>query len=282
MIKKIYFSNPDLKMKHLLIALSLFIIMILTACNKPVTGLTYDDPDCRVLFIHHSTGNNIWHGDIAPGKRVYLRQSICMVPRLIKEFNEKNNKKISIGERTMPTGNPYPWENYPYDYYNIWVKNAGDNPYMEEPTLEILTKSHDIIIFKHCFPGSNILEDKPVPDIDSKEKTLANYKLQYNALKKKLHEFQNNKFIVWTVPALTESATNEEEATRAGDFAKWVLSEWDEPGDNIFIFDFRQIETEGGPYIKREYSVSSSDSHPNRKLSEIAAGKLVDKIIEVI
>lgn len=269
-------------MKSLTTILILPFIMILTACNKPETSLTYDEPDCRVLFLHHSTGNNVWYGDIAPGKRIYLRQSMCMVPRLMKEFNEKNNRKISIEERTMPKGNPYPWENYPYDYYNIWVKNAGEDLYMEEPTLEILTRSYDIIIFKHCFPGSSILEDTGIPDINSKEKTLANYMLQYNALKLKLHEFHQNKFIVWTNPALTEQATNPEEAGRADDFARWVLNEWDEPDDNIFVFDFRQIETEGGLYIKKEYSVSSSDSHPNRKLSEIAAGKLVDKIIEVI
>ena len=33
---------------------------------------------------------------------------------------------------SFPKPNPYGWNNYPYDYYNIWVKNAGEELYMEE------------------------------------------------------------------------------------------------------------------------------------------------------
>ncbi|HJX35934.1 MAG TPA: hypothetical protein VJ280_03145, partial [Dehalococcoidales bacterium] len=34
-----------------------------------------------------------------------------------------------------------------------WVKNAEEKPYMEEPTLEMLTKDYGLIIFKHCYPA---------------------------------------------------------------------------------------------------------------------------------
>ena len=60
--------------------------------------------------------------------------------------------------------------NDPYDYYNIWVKNAGNEPYKGEPTLEILTSKYDVIIFKHCFPSSNVEPDTGAPDINSKNK----------------------------------------------------------------------------------------------------------------
>ena len=52
--------------------------------------------------------------------------------------------------------------------------------------------------------------------------------------------------------------------------------------DNIFIFDFREIETEGGLFLKPEYAVSIHDSHPNETLSVKAAELFVNRMIDVI
>lgn len=257
------------------------ITVIITSCNKPTSNLIYENSDYNILFLHHSTGYNVWYGDIKPTALFYFKKTMCKVPRLVKEFNDNHGTKISIVEKTFPKGNPYPWANYPYDYYNIWIRNAGNNHFMEEPTLEILTRDYNMIIFKHCFPVSNIQPDDMSPDINSDKKTLANYELQYNALKKKLHEFPETKFIVWTGSALVEKATTLEEAKRAQKFADWVIEVWDQPHDNIYVYDFRKIETENGLYMKPEYSVSDFDSHPNNMLSSLAADQLVRKILEV-
>ncbi len=259
-------------MKNLLI--TSYLIIMFSSCNTIVSDLKYKDPDLRILFLHHSTGKNIWYGDV--------KENMCMVPRLLKEYNDQHSIKISIEERNFPQGNPYPWNNYPYDYYNIWVKHANEKPYMEEPTLEILTKDYEVIILKHCFPVSKVLEDDQLPDINSEKKTLNNYKLQYIAIKEKLLEFPQTKFIFWTGAALVESQTNEAEAKRAKEFAVWVKNKWDSPEDNIEIFDFREIETEGGFYLKSEYAIGTSNSHPNVKLSTKAAKLFVDRIITVI
>ncbi len=120
------------------------------------------------------------------------------LPSLFEKYNKENNKNYLIKEMTFPKASPYGWHNYPYDYYDIWVKNAGNQPYMEEPTLEMLTKQYQVIIFKHCYPVSNIQADKDSADINSDYKSMANYKLQYAALRDKLHEFPGTKFIVWT------------------------------------------------------------------------------------
>jgi hypothetical protein len=269
-------------MKKLLFTLTFGLVFMMTSCNKPVTNLTYEKPDKRVLFLHHSTGMNIWYGDLDRKQRFYLRKKTCMVPRLMKEYNDKTGRKISLKEMYFPSGKQYPWKNYPYDYYNIWVKNAGVNPYMEEPTLEILTKEYDIIIFKHCFPVSKISEDDQKPDINSDVKTLANYKLQYLALRDKLKEFPQIRFLVWTGAALAEQETNEAEAMRMREFYNWVRDTWKLAGDNIDLFDFREIETEGGLYLKNEYAVDPiADSHPNMNISVKAAKIFVEKIIEV-
>jgi len=257
------------------------IMLMSSGCKKPVTQLLYDNPDSRVIFLHHSTGRNVWYGDVAQQK-FYLRESTCMVPRLLKEYNDKTGKKINIQERYFPSGSPYAWKNYPFDYYNIWVKNAGETPFMEEPTLEMLTQDYDIIIFKHCFPVSRIVADDNNPEINSEVKTLANYKLQYEALRAKLNQFPQTSFIVWTGAALVESQLTVDEAKRAEEFYNWTRESWDVPGDNIELFDFRALETGGDLYLKPDYSVGIDDSHPNISLSTIAAEALVNKIIEVI
>lgn len=70
----------------------------------------------------------------------------------------------------------------------------GNKP-MNEPTLEILSKKYNLIIFKHCFPVCNISEDTNHPDINSSEKRIENYKLQYIALKQKLRAFPDTNFL---------------------------------------------------------------------------------------
>jgi hypothetical protein len=264
------------------IFLFLILMILLPSCKEPITQIKCDNPAVKVIFLHHSTGRNVWYGDVKRGKSFGFKQPVCMVPRLIDEYNKTASKKISIEERNFPSGKPYPWNNNPYDYYNIWVKNAGSQPFIEEPTLEILTKQYNVIIFKHCYPSSQILEDDGKPDVNSEKLTIANMKLQYDSLKAKMHEFPKTKFIVWTGAALLEKSTNKAEAERAKGFFEWVKTEWDETGDNIEIFDFRNIETEGGLYLKPEYSADPSwDSHPNRKVSAKAAELFVQKIIQV-
>lgn len=210
-----------------------------------------------IIFLHHSTGENIWNG----GVEDYLT-----------DYN--------ITEQNFPKDSPYGWENYPYDYWNIWVNNAGDSEYLAEPTLEILTEDYDVIMFKHCYPGAYIEADTGSENIGSSSKSLSSYKLQYNALKEKMHEFPDAKFIVWTLAAQIEAETDKEHATRAEEFVNWVKDEWDEEGDNIYVFDFWQLETEGGLYLKTEYS--DGDSHPNASFSETVAPKLAQSIIDII
>jgi hypothetical protein len=153
---------------------------------------------------------------------------------------------------------------------------------MEEPTLEILTKTNQVIIFKHCFPVSNIQPDTDTADINSNIQTLANYKLQYEALRNKLHEFPQTKFILFTGAALIEKLITEEEAGRSKEFFTWVTEEWDVPDDNIFIWDLYSLETEGGLYFKKDYAVSENDAHPNVNFAGKAADLFFRRLVDII
>jgi hypothetical protein len=219
----------------------------------------------KILFLHHSTGASIWVGKT--NKYIYKLTKYGDVLRYFSDFNRKNNTDHKIEELLFPKSAPYGWNNYPYDYYNIWVKNAGEKNYMDEPTLEILTRKYDIIIFKHCFPGSRMKEDTGSPDINSEEKKLENYKLQYTALKNKMHEFPNNKFVIWTPAVCTKNQMTEAEAIRTNQFYKWIIEEWDTKGDNIYVWDYYKYQTEGGLYLLDKNAINPDNSHPNKDFS---------------
>jgi len=248
--------------------------LLLTSCESNQKDMT------KIIFLHHSTGKNIWLGNT--NRYINKLTNKSDVQEYFIKYNKAEKSDYFITERIFPKETPYGWKNYPFDYYNIWVKNAGEKPYMEEPTLEILTKEYKVIIFKHCYPVSNILENTENPDINSETKTIENYQLQYNALKKKMHEFPDNKFIVWTPAVFIKDQISEDEAKRTHQFYEWMIEEWDEKGDNIFIWDFYNYETEGGIYMLDKYSDGPSNSHPNKEFSVKLAPLFSSYILEVI
>jgi hypothetical protein len=222
--------------------------------------------NARIIFLHHSTGWAVYNSG---------------VKQLITEHNEKQGTMHNLKEMEYPsTSGGYPWDNYPYDYYNLWVKHKNNDQDRKELNLDQLAAEYDVIIFKHCFPVSSIQEDTGKPNVDSKVKSLENYKLQYNALKKRMLEFPTKRFLVWTGAALSEEDTNKEQAQRSKEWANWVKTEWNTPDDNIFVFDFEKLETEGGLYLK--YPNGKYDSHPDGNFSKIAAAAFVKRIVEVI
>jgi hypothetical protein len=260
-------------MKHLFFLFAIWLFIIISCVSNHIEMK-------KIVFLHHSTGNNIWVGNT--NRYFYKLTQKGDVQKFFADYNKNNNTNYDIIESLFPKQSPYGWNNYPYDYYNIWVKNAGKNPYMEEPTLELLTKEYEVIIFKHCFPVSRILEDTGTPDIDSDVKRVENYKLQYNALKLKMHEFPKNKFIIWTPAVCTKNQITEDEAKRTYQFYKWMTDEWDEKGDNIFIWDFYKYETEGELYLPDRNASSPDDPHPSVAFSTRVSPVFCKYIIDVI
>jgi hypothetical protein len=245
--------------------------------------------DTKIIFLHHSTGGVIWEGNTTTlitriashisGRLALMLKPDAQLPSLFDKYDKKN---YIIKESAFPKLEPYGWNNNPYDYYNIWVKNAGEETFLEEPTLEILTKEYQVILFKHCFPVCNIEADRETADINTDNKTITNYKLQYLALRDKLHEFSDTKFILFTGAAQVKSNITEDEAKRAQEFFNWVTDEWDLSDDNIFLWDLYSLQTEGGLYFKDEYAMSSQNSHPNPNFAGKAADLLFSRIIDVI
>jgi hypothetical protein len=253
---------------------SIILLLIIVSCESNQSEMK------KIIFLHHSTGRSIWVGKT--NRYIYKLAQKGDVQKYFDSYNKKEKKNYSIYELSFPKSKPYGWENYPFDYYNLWVKNAGEKPFMEEPTLEILTTEYDVIIFKHCFPVGKIMEDTGVPNIDSNEKRIENYKLQYNALKDKMHTFPENKFIVWTPAVCTKNTLTEEEAKRTKEFHKWMTEEWDVKGDNIYIWDFYNYETEGGLFLLDKNAYSPDNCHPSIEFAGKIAPLFSRFVIEVI
>lgn len=209
----------------------------------------------EIILLHHSTGENIWNGGVP-------------------QWFEQHAAQYRIVEQWFPAAAD---GNYPYDYWNIWVNRGG-----QDAPLETLTANYKLISFKHCFPVSEIEADTGNPDIASDEKRLENYLLQYNALKAKLRTFPNNLFLVWTGAVQVQNAISEESAQRTRTFFDWVKTQWDEPGDNIFLWDFYELETAGGLYLRPEYAAGPDDAHPNDSFAQMAAPLLAQRLVNVL
>lgn len=219
----------------------------------------------NIIFLHHSTGGVIWDGGVADWFTAY---------------NTAHTTEYKIRERAYPN-NPYPWANYPYDYWNIWINPNADEIAKSQASLDALTAEYNVIIFKHCFPVSNIAADTGNASVSSETKSIENYQLQYAALKTKLHSYPNTKFILWTGAALTQT-TSSSALARSRQFFDWVKTTWDEPGDNIYLWDFYELETEGGNFLLDKYATSASDAHPNSTFAKTVAPYFAQRIVNVI
>lgn len=224
-----------------------------------------DDEGVDILYLHHSTGHRVWDGG---------------VPEWFAGYNSANGTDYEIVRHTFPS-QPYPWENYPYDYWNLWVDHA-DDPYAGQATLESLTREYEVIVWKNCFYVSDVQPDVDYPEIRSNTKTAENYRLQFAELRDKMREFPDTRFVVWTGPAQVAGATNEGDAERADTFFDWIRETWDEPGDNIYLWDFRELETEGGLYLLDDYAASPTDSHPNEEFAQRVAPLIGQRVVDAI
>jgi hypothetical protein len=219
----------------------------------------------KIIYLHHSTGEIIWNGGVKSG---------------LDKYNSDNNKEYAISEKWYPDQNYERGdsENYPYDYWNIWVNHQGNAAYTGQETLELLIKKYNVIVFKHCYPVSEMVEGGT--SVSSDQKTMGNYKAQYNALKAKMLKFPTTKFIVWTGAVHRQESISQEQAQWTQQFFTWVKGTWDQKNDNIFLWDFYALETEGGLYLKPEYD--EGDSHPTPAFGQKVAPYFVKRLVDVI
>jgi hypothetical protein len=211
----------------------------------------------KIIFLHHSTGNVIY--------------SDGHVADWFTDYNSTHGTSYSVNDRYYPT-TPYPWNNYPYDYWNLWINGACSNDNANIHCLDRLAADYQVVIFKNCFPVSDVLGDTGSPDIRSSRKSLENYTLQYSAVRDKLLEFPDTLFIFWTGAPRHRLATNGDNAARARQFAQWVKNDMlaGKSYSNIRVFDYFNLTAGADNFLRYEYenSHTNSDSHPNTQAAQ--------------
>ncbi len=235
----------------------------------------------KAIFLHHSTGGAVFEGG--------------NVTQWITDYNTQHSTNYSATELAYPN-DPWGWENYPYDFWKLWVGGSCDNNLSNIQCFDKLCQDYELIIFKHCFPGAGIGEDSGIGDVASAEKTLANYQLQYRALLALFDQYPNNKIMVWTLAPLHRNATDAGQAARAAQFAYWVKNTWlTEDGKshpNVFIFDFFGLAAEqsatpanGLQYcLKYDYEGdhNGNDSHPNNAANQLIGPLFAEQVVTAL
>ncbi|MBN2326001.1 MAG: DNRLRE domain-containing protein [Candidatus Omnitrophica bacterium] len=243
------------------------------------------DADNDFMFIHHSCGQNLLDGG--------LREAL-----IGKEFIDEVND-IYYGDMLSPDpGRPaslgdVPGDNTNMNHWIFWFNDyyAGIRRFDGEDGV------NSIIMFKSCFPISDIYEDgSPPGDPFDENQTLANYQSvyrkygdpnghytydgsTYRPLEQIFRAHPETLFVACTSPPLHYSpydATSDENAARARRFADWLKNEWlpaynaGNPGmNNVAVFDWFDILAYPDDHplhpnrLRQEYGGDGGDSHPN-------------------
>lgn len=248
-----------------------------------------DDPNrpeqpVKLIFIHHSSGENLLRDDYGG----------------LGEALDKNNYFVSdtnygwgpdsIGDRTDIVNWPE-WfgserrEDILQALYTESGQNSGYSRTLADPGGE-----NEIILFKSCFPNSNLSgsPDDP-PTAGSYDYTVGSAKYIYTLLLDYFVTRPDKMFVVLTAPPVTDPTY----AENARSFNTWLVNDWlrTYSGKNVFVFDFYNILTGTNnhhrfvngqiEYIADQggntsaYASSEGDDHPNATGSQKATSEFV-------
>ncbi len=238
----------------------------------------------NIMFLHHSTGSNL----ISQGG----------VRNLIASYNSQNGENLEFWDHGYNYQGVHDQNNTAYSSYNIPSDNTNpdgfyalfsqplhdppDNAFsrfMLPHTMGARTITHEVFIFKSCYPASDI----------TSESMLQQYKDWYLAIRNVMDAHPEKIFIPLTPPPLVRSATTPANADRARRFALWLSSaEYLAGHPNVFVYNFwwdlAEHDSTSIYYncLREVYGGSGSDSHPNQLANQTCGPLFVNHIIASI
>lgn len=219
-----------------------------------------------VIFLHHSTGHNL----IEQGS-------------VRERFSEAGYDFWDHGYNTQGLRRPdgsfagysyrIPGDNTdPDGLARIFAQRAYPLPLNAFSGL----LQHEVIVFKSCFPVSDITSDAQ----------LQQYKDWYLGMRDVMDNHPDRVFIVMSPPPLNPAATTPEAAARARSFADWLTSDAYLAGhSNVFAFDFFAQLAENDPaspdanMLRAAYRPEEGDSHPNRTANAVVGPRFAEVVI---
>lgn len=269
------FSNKHILMGCFIIV-SLFLVASLPLYQSGTLDTTPPAEPVKLIFIHHSVGEN-WLNDADGGLGLALQANNYFVSDTNYGWGPDG-----IGDATDLV-NWHEWflgdesSRYLQAVYNESDANAAGWDYysrsMADPGGE-----NTIIMFKSCFPNSDLSgnpNDPPTPGYDF---TVGNAKWIYNELLTYFESRPDKLFVVITSPPLIDSSN----AENAREFTRWLVEDWlaenDYPYSNVAVWDLHNVLTDPDNHHRYagggiEYSIyngngtlhydSGGDEHPN-------------------
>lgn len=221
----------------------------------------------NVIFLHHSTGGNL----IEQGG---VREAFAAAG--YDFWDHGYNDQGLIQPNGMTAGYSYniPDDNTdPDGLADIFSQRLYSKPLNAFSGL----MQHEVIIFKSCFPVSNITSDAQ----------LEQYKVYYLQMRDVMNQHPDRIFIIVTPPPLNPAATDAEVAARARAFAEWLNSEFLVGHSNVFTFDFFGLLAEGDAnspeynMLRAEYR-EEMDSHPNEVANQTLGPLFAEFIVRAV
>ena len=205
----------------------------------------------RIVFLHHSVGKGI----LEEGQ---LKDSLEEMGLAIKSLTYGD----SIGEYTDMC-----------DWLPKFQNNMNAILHFKQHPNVYYTggRRNDIVMFKSCFPNSDIDSDGSSPGKPlSKQRTIENYKAVFIGIGKELRKYPGTLFIYMTFPPLVPAETSIENAARARAFNNWLIEVclpdyYAQSGLNNFaIFDLFGALSDQDNFLRSAYRRSDPhDAHPN-------------------
>ncbi len=195
-----------------------------------------------LMWLHQSTGNRILDG----GLRDALEKNKIEFYDI--DHLEADVDGYVIGEHTDPKDFPTNFNTPKYFEVLVTWELDGDE------------SQHDIVMFKSCYPAS---------DIESDEE-LEQYKTWYASLLPTFRAHPDVLFVAMSTPPRVKAKTTPEIAARARAWSEWITTEYAQDLKNVHVFDlFDALAVrEGHPdenTLVPQFAHSRTDSHPSGK-----------------
>ena len=257
---------------------ALVCVAVLLAGTSPALSQA-DNPNpppqvVKLIFIHHSTGEN-WLADDNGGLGLALGNNRYFVSDTNYGWGPD-----AIGDRTdIPNwlewfrsdGSP----RYLQALYSESGQNSAYTSSLPDPGGE-----NTVILFKSCFPNSNLEGSPGDPPAPGEGLSVSNAKYVYNQLLQYFITRPDKLFVVITAPPVQDGTY----AANARAFNTWLLRDWlrenNYPYANVAVWDFYNVLTGSGnhhrfsggavEYINDQggdtsfYPSDGGDDHPSR------------------
>ncbi|MBN1451894.1 MAG: hypothetical protein JW963_12830 [Anaerolineales bacterium] len=268
--------------------LSVLALTLLTAGTfYPALAAQVDNPDppdqvVKLIFIHHSTGEN-WltdgYGDLGRtlGENNYF----------VSDTNYGWGPD-AIGDRTdIPNWMEWFRSADTLTYMNALFNESGQNAAYTR-SLSDPGGENQISMFKSCFPNSELGGNPNDPPGTYEDMTVGGAKYVYNEILKYFATRPDKLFVVITAPPVS----NPEYSANARAFNQWLVNDWLRENNytqsNVAVFDFYNILTDSDAHHRFnnggiEHVVSgrntlnypSGDDHPSEQGSRKATEEFV-------